>query len=568
VIEFLRPAWLLALPLALALGWAWWHARAGAGPWRGVVDAELLATLTGRAPRASARLALGLAAAALALGCLALAGPAWRAQPDPLAHAQGARIVVLDLSPSMLAVDVAPSRLERARTAVAGLLRESDGAQLGLVVFGADAFAVAPLTRDAGALLHLLAGLSPGTLPRTGSRPDLGLSLAQALLERAGAAAGEVVLVGDSAGDARMLDAAEALADAGFPLTVLAVGAPHGGPLRTADGAFARTDSGDILIALPELAALERVARAGGGNFHLLGAGGSPPRIARGAAHGWRFAPLASASASAPRQDDGAWLALFALPFAALLFRRGWLAGLAALAVALPAQQAEAFEWADLWLRAEQRAATAFRDGPGEKSARLIEHLAPGSPWRGALLYRSGRYAEAAAQFALGDSADAHYNRGNALAMEGRLEAALEAYAAALARSPAMRDAVVNRSLVREALARARAPARGGAEAQAPERAGAPTPFALSPEALAGGQGASEGRMANGRWDEPGAPAPETPRPGGGSRAGDALDPAELQRLEKQLAAIADDPGQLLARRFAHELRRRGAWQPDTGARW
>jgi hypothetical protein len=131
-----------------------------------------------------------------------------------------------------------------------------------------------------------------------------------------------------------------------------------------------------------------------------------------------------------------------------------------------------------------------------------------------------------------------------------------------------MRDAVVNRSLVREALARARAPAHGGADAQSPERAGAPTPFALNPEALAGGQGASEGRTAQGRWDEPGAPAPDAPRPGGGSHAGDGIDPAELQRLEKQLAAIDDDPGALLARRFAHELRRRGAWQPDTGARW
>jgi Ca-activated chloride channel family protein len=565
LIEWLRQEWLLALPAGLALAWAWWRARAGFGPWRRVVDPELLEALAGRAPAASARLALGLAVAALALVVAALAGPSWRTQPAPLHRDAGARAVVLDLSPSMDAVDVAPSRLERARAAAGALLADAAGAQLGLVVFGADAFSVAPLTTDPAVLLHLLDGLSTRTLPRAGSRPDLGLEMARTLLAKSGAPRGEVILVGDSAGDARTLAAARALAGAGFPLSVLAVGTPHGGPVRVADGAFARTEAGEVFVARPEFEALERVARAGSGRFRLLPAAGATPRFARGA-------PAWSESSAAPggwgdlRQDDGAWLALLALPFAALLFRRGWLACLGALALtlALPAPQALAFDWPDLWRRPDQQAAHAFERGGSGDGARVLAKLGPDSPWRAPLLYRAGRYAEAAALFAAQDTADAHYNRGNSLALEGRLEAALEAYGAALERSPAMRDALHNRSLVREALAKQRAQAEAGGQSQAPAGAEA----RASPAAPGA---ASRPRRRDAAWDEPGRPeaAQARDRPQATAQAPEeGPEAAELRRLEELLAQVPDDPGSLLANRFAHQLRLRGTPHRDTGARW
>jgi Ca-activated chloride channel family protein len=571
MIEWLRPGWLLALPAGLALLAGWWRARAGAGLWRRHVDAELLPHLAGRAPPWSARLALGLAVITLALAGIALAGPTWRSQPAPLYRDLSARIVVLDLSPSMDAVDVVPSRLERARAAIVTLLRESADAQLGLVVFGADAFTVAPLMNDPSALVHLLASLHTGTLPRAGSRPDLGLEMARRLLERAGVVAGEVILVGDSAGDERTLEAARRLLGAGFPLSVLGVGTPHGGPVRLASGAFAKAESGDILVAQPEFAALESVARAGGGRFHLLG--DETPRFARGA-QAWAASPVAPAGQSQLRQDDGIWFVLLALPFAALLFRRGWLAGLAALVIALPAERAQAFEWQDFWWRADQQAAAEFANGEFGEHEALLERLGPDSPWRALLLYRGARFAQAAGLFAASDAADAHYNRGNALALDGRLEAALAAYGAALERSPSMRDALFNRALVREALARRRAEAQRGGDTG--QRSGAPAgarregglarrggelqPAPGEPQAGPGsapGQGQGSGELALMQGRRENAALPE-----------DAPDAAELKRLEGLLAGVPDDPGSLLANRFARQLRMRGSWHHDAGGRW
>ncbi len=589
-LDWLRPGWLLALPAGFVLMVLWWRARAGAGLWRRLVDPALLAQLVGRAPASSARFALGIAAMALALVCVALAGPTWRAQPAALYRDLSARIVVLDLSPSMDAIDVVPSRLERARAAIVIMLRESSDAQLGLVVFGADAFTVAPLMNDASALVHLLGSLGTGTLPRAGSRPDLGLDMARALLDRAGVVAGDVILVGDSAGDARTVEAAGALEKAGFPLSVLAVGTPHGGPVRLATGAFARTKADDILISKPDLAALERVAHAGGGRFHLLGAGdaGEPSNAARQfarSARAWAAMPRASESYGTPtrgsrlRQDDGAWFVLLALPFAALLFRRGWLLGIVALAltITLPPPPAHAFDWSDLWRRGDQQAAAEFASGQFGEQARLLSTLGPESPWYAMLLYRGGRFAEAAAQFAGHDTADAHYNRGNALALDGQLEAALAAYGAALERSPAMRDARFNRALVREALAKRRAQAKRsrGADAPLPSTTGPGTGQAEHDRGSNAGPNAAQRDRQSGTGTGSGQAQPradlaqpQRQAERSARRPDDALDEPELRRLEGLLAQVPDDPGSLLANRFAWQLRLRGNWHHDTGARW
>lgn len=555
MIVFLRPEWLAALPAAMLLGWAWWRANGGAAPWRRVVDPELLAELAGRAP-GRARLPLALAAAALGLASLALAGPSWQARAAPEVRELSARIVVLDLSPSMDAVDLAPSRLARARAAAADLIGGARDARLGLVVFGADAFAAAPLVSDAGALVHLLAGLSPATVPRAGARPDLALELARGLLEKAGVVGGEVILVGDSAGDARTLAAARDLAREGFPVSVLAVGTPGGGPVRRADSGLARDAHGAILVVRPELAALERVAREGGGTFRMLPAGGPTPRFAA-AARVFGAGGARPARAAKLRVDDGAWLALLALPFAALLFRRGWLMGLAvfALGFASAPRPALAFDWHALWQRPEQQAARAYASASPRERVAALARLAPDSPWRAALLYRSGRYAEAAARYATRDAADAWYNRANALALEGRLEEALDAYDAALERSPSMADARANRALVRAAIRRRFANEQGASAAEARRRAqSGAAPRAKAKRATAARAGRSGAEAV------PAGPGRQAPQP--------ASEAAQEEENDALLAKVPDDPGELLANRFARELRLRGDWTHDPGERW
>ncbi len=144
--------------------------------------------------------------------------------------------------------------------------------------------------------------------------------------------------------------------------------------------------------------------------------------------------------------DQGYWLLIPLLLLAACAGRRGWLFCLPLL-LALP-QPSQAFEFNDLWLR------------PDQQGQRLLEQNRPASAahrfqdpqWRGMALYQAGDYAGAAEAFSQGDTAAAHYNRGNALARSGELEAALDAYEQALERQPDLQPALDNQALVQQML--------------------------------------------------------------------------------------------------------------------
>nr|WP_274601071.1 VWA domain-containing protein [Halochromatium roseum] len=375
-----------------------------------------------------------------------MANPTFERQPVPAFRSDAARVVVLDLSRSMLAEDLTPSRLERARFKVADILSRSGDGQVGLIVYADDAFAVSPLTDDAETIRAMLEALSPQIMPVQGSRPDRGIALGLDLLRQAGARNGEVILLSDDAGGARALTMAEQVRDAGHSLAVIGVGTAEGAPvpgINTADGpVMSRLDS----------AALETLAAAGAGRYATLSSSDrdldqvlidpeARPRVLAERdpmlAERWR--------------ELGPWVTLLLLPMAALAFRRGWLMMLLLAlgpGAALVPEPALAVGWTDLWQRQDQQAARAFAAGELEQARALAK-----APARaGSAAYRLGDYQDAAARFEAGDAAVDHYNRGNALARGGELEAALAAYDEALARDPTLEDARYNREQVEAAL--------------------------------------------------------------------------------------------------------------------
>lgn len=444
--HFIEPFWLLALiPLGLLL-WLAWRADAGTSAWQRVIDARLLAVLkVGGGGRAS-RLPLLLLAAGWLIAVIALANPTFERQPVPAFRSDAARVVILDLSRSMLAEDLTPSRLERARYKVADILSQSGDGQVGLIVYADDAFAVSPLTDDAETIRAMLEALSPRIMPVQGSRPDRGIALGLDLLRQAGARNGEVILLSDDAGGARALTMAEQVRDAGHRLAVIGVGTAEGAPVPGIT-----TANGPVMSRL-DIAALETLAATGAGRYATLS---SSDRDLEQVLIGPEARPRALAERDpmlAERWHElGPWVAVLLLPIAALAFRRGWLMALLLTfgpGTVLMPEPALAFGWSDLWQRQDQQAAQAFAAGELEQARALAK-----APARaGSAAYRLGDYQDAAARFEAGDRAVDHYNRGNALARGGELEAALAAYDAALSRDPALEDARYNREQVEAAL--------------------------------------------------------------------------------------------------------------------
>jgi Ca-activated chloride channel family protein len=156
-------------------------------------------------------------------------------------------------------------------------------------------------------------------------------------------------------------------------------------------------------------------------------------------------------------REEGPWLLLVLLPLAALAFRRGVLVAVVALALLPLPRPAAAFQWRDLWLRPDQQAAQLMKDGNAKAAAsRFQDHR-----WRAAADYRAEQYDKAIQALGKADSADDHYNRGNALARLGKLKEAIAAYDQALRLKPGDKDARYNRDLLEKELRKKQKPQQG-----------------------------------------------------------------------------------------------------------
>lgn len=447
--HFLRPLWLLALA-ALPLLWVALH-RGGmdAQAWRGAVDAHLLPHLLERDSGVRRRSPNALLSGAWILACLALAGPSWERLPQPLYENRAARVIALELSQSMLAQDIKPTRVERARYKIADILHRSGDAQTALIAYAGDAFVVAPLTDDANTVANFVDALEPNIMPVAGNDSARAIELAVKLVAQAGLRSGELILIADGVSDSAAAAAAKAR-KAGVRISVLGVGTEQGAPVAGSSGGFLQDSAGNIAMPRLDAAALAAVATAGGGRYATCRSdAGDLDAILSDLAPLSADETVAANAQTARFLDRGPWLLLALLPIAALAFRRGWLM-LVPLLLLAPTQRAAAMSWTDLWSRPDQQAQAALEAG----EARQAQALARDPQLRGAAAYRAEDYDAAADDFAHRDAADAQYNLGNALAKQGKYPEALAAYDRALKQQPQMDDAIANRKAVEDWLKR------------------------------------------------------------------------------------------------------------------
>jgi len=255
--HFLRPAWLLMLLPAALVIWSVLRRQDPARTWKQLIDPRLLEHLVvrGDAKRSRFRPVYILAAAWLT-GVVALAGPAWEREPNPLAEDRSALFIVVKVTPEMLAKDIQPNRLRRAVQKIGDLLQLRPGARSGLIAYAGSAHLVVPLTSDPEVISFFATELEPKLMPVAGDKPVQALTLAIRRLEASGMP-GSVVLVADAV-DPMLSGEIEALRESGSAdIHVYAVAAgpevvpPAGSPPAP---------------ALDE-AAMQSVARAGGGTL-------------------------------------------------------------------------------------------------------------------------------------------------------------------------------------------------------------------------------------------------------------------------------------------------------------
>jgi Ca-activated chloride channel family protein len=420
--NFLRPDWLWALPLIIAAVILLAYRKLGTGNWQNVVDPALAPFVLSRSAKRRSDyrwLLLGLGGV---IAVIALAGPAWQRIEQPVFRSDQALVVALDLSRSMDARDLAPSRLIRARLKILDLLEKRASGQTALIVYSSNAFTVTPLTTDTDTIAALVNSVSTDIMPSRGSYPVAAIEKGRQLLQQAGAGAGEILLITDGGSSPAAERVARDLKASGYSLSVLAVGTSEGAPIPRASGGFVTDRSGQIAVPKLEEHSLRALAVAGGGRFATL----TTDDRDLGTLLSGEVAQRAAADESLATdrwREEGPWLVFLLLPLAAMAFRRGWVL-LVALAILPLSQPAEASVWDDIWMTRDQQAQKSLQQGEAADAVELFDN----PDWRAVAQYRAEDYAESAAAFAKNEDTRSLYNLGNALARQGELESAIDAY--------------------------------------------------------------------------------------------------------------------------------------------
>ena len=563
--HWFRPEWLAVLPLLGWLLWKLWHRQKRAGRWQMILPVAFQRVLLSGGNGRDSKLPWIVLGLGWLLAALALMGPSWQRVEQATQKPADPLVVMLELTPEMLATDSSPTRLEQARRKVYDLLQNRSDAQTAVIVYAGSAHTLVPLSDDLATSRNLLEALKPSIMPQPGHRADLAVGKALQLLDQGALGQGRLLLIGSSLSAQEREGIRNRLGSDTPPLLMLGIGTRDGAPVVDENGQLLKDDHGAILLPrldspdlrsfLLDIGGRYRQARLDDNDLRGLG-------LLDGALH-------LRADGQTQRldtwADQGYWLLLPLLLLAACAGRRGWLFCLPLLFL-LP-QPSYAFSFTDLWLRPDQQGQRLLEQ---KKPLQAVQHFED-PMWQGMALYQAGDYAAAAERFAEVNSASAHYNRGNALAMAGELEAAIDAYEQALERQPELQAAAQNKALIEQLLEEQHE--QSHATPERPPEAENPAPDAQSPGSTPpqGAPGATRpaqdpsgastpaGEVSPQPAQQPDAP-PTAP---GEPEAAPATDPApsgvrpieeeHRQALEQWLKQIPDNPSELLRRKFWYE---------------
>lgn len=279
--RFGSAAWLwwalVAVPLLAGLALLTARARRAALDRFG--DTDLVQKLTSSVSVPARRLKTGLQIAVVALLFVALARPQFGTRVETVRSVGQDIVVAIDLSQSMLAEDVSPNRLERARLAVLRLMEQLDGDRIGLVAFAADAFVQSPLTTDYSAAGMFLNAMHPELMPVQGT--DLGEALRVSLdaLEEGGDAKVLILVTDGEDHEQRFEEQLERQRQMGVELYVVGIGTAEGVPIPVYDEdgnrqGFLRDEDGSVVTTRLDQATLDAVM-PGNAEYVRVGAGGT-----------------------------------------------------------------------------------------------------------------------------------------------------------------------------------------------------------------------------------------------------------------------------------------------------
>ena len=447
--QFLRPAWLLLIFFGALLPLLWRRSHDQQRRLRAIIAPHLLAHLL-ITPQDNHRLRpVHLTAALLILGAIAAAGPTWEQDRPAFLENRAPLIIALDLSPSMDATDIQPSRLEAAKHKLHELIARRSGAHTALIAYAGSAHLVLPATDDPALLDSFIQALATNLIASPGKNVAEVIEQAKRLLQAQNTPA-TLLLVTDGADTTRLAGLKQQLQDSALQVLVLAVGSANGGIIRNADGQ-PRTDSnGRPELGSFDQAALKQLAAVTDAPLGSLTINDDDLDWIEGHAR-QHFQAASDEQRELHWKDAGYWLCIPLLILAFFSVRRGWSLNWTAaliLGVGLQPAPAQANALSDAFFTRDQQGRWAFEHQHFPAAASLFED----PYWKGIAAYNAADFDLALASFAQLDTPQAYFYLGNIYVRRFKFDQAIAAYTRALALQPKFPEASANLALAQALL--------------------------------------------------------------------------------------------------------------------
>ncbi|MGC9519086.1 MAG: VWA domain-containing protein [Desulfuromonadaceae bacterium] len=267
--EFLNSLWLL-IPLAFFLRWAW-NKRLTALEQFG--NPELISRLMEGVSRQKQKAKLWLVFSVFFFSLIALSRPMWGQKEQTVVSRGNDIIIALDVSRSMMAEDIMPNRLAKAKHEIAQLFDKLQGHRIGLVIFAGQAFVQCPLTLDYAAAKILLSEVEIGSVPVPGTAVSAAIRKSVESFPPGERESRVIILITD--GEDTVEDpkqAAEKAAEEGVMIYAIGIGDPLGVPIPIRDESGAIKDyvkdrEGNVVTSKLDEAALRSICLTTGGAY-------------------------------------------------------------------------------------------------------------------------------------------------------------------------------------------------------------------------------------------------------------------------------------------------------------
>ena len=438
---FMRPEWLYAyIPVGL-ICIMFIITYQGRDQWKRSFAKHLLPFLTIKGTKRQFLVPKMLLIVLLSFITLAMAGPTWEKIERPGQKTEAALVVLLDLSRSMLAEDIQPNRIERAKLKLNDFFAAKPNTKTALIAYAGTAHSVVPFSKDYKTISRQMEALRPDIMPVQGTNLSEALDKADTLLAKI-VAPSSILLVTDNitASDIQRISQTATHSH----IEIMAVATPTGGTIPLKKGAL-KDKQGNTVIPRLDVVNLDQLSAMENVNVITVTLDDTDVKILAARIRQNLEFEIDLENVEEEWKDFGYWLLIPILFISLLWFRRGWkVHWIWLLFIVMGCNDAGEFNLEDQFFTKDQKAQRLLDKGENERAAQAFES----GLHQGFAYYEMGDLEKAAEAYSNDVSPEGFYNLGVVYSQMGDLEAAQQAFDAALQQDPKFEKANTNLVLV------------------------------------------------------------------------------------------------------------------------